>query len=336
MKKNKFALVFDRSSSMSSFKRDALKTLNDNIQSIKAGQSQFKDQTSTITIVTFADTVETVRRDIPSELIVELRDSEYQPYGNTALLDGVRKAVDELQESLDASDPDCSFVICAITDGEENASKFMNGKSFSQLLKDKDSDGRWTFAFLVPKYKKAPFVSRFGLPEGNVSEWETTSAGIKEMSTKLISSVDTYYQNRSTGAKTTSTFFADLKNVSADVLKDELIDVTNNVQIMHPVADEDGMQIRDFAKSRSINYTPGVLYYMLMKSEKVQEQKKLLIRDVTSGKFYAGSKARKLVGLPSTYCRLRPGNLNGYEVYIESTSYNRKVKRGMKMVHKVL
>lgn len=332
MKKNRFAFVIDRSGSMLRLRKDALKTLNENIRSIADGQKAFPDQQSEVAVLSFANTVNVMQKLIPVDLARELSLDDYCPDGGTALFDGVSAAVDELQRTH--YDNDTSLVIIIVTDGAENASKFTSSQVVKKLMRELESLGNWTFAFMLPKGQKKNFVATFGVPEGNVSEWETTAEGFRDVSMSVNQSTQSYYQTRSTGARKTETFFANLGHVHADDLKKKLIDVTSNVRVMQPVGDEDGKQIRDFYAERfpGKTYEPGKLYYMLMKSEKVQPQKRLLIRD-KNGKFFAGAEARAIIGLPNVECRLRPGQQAGFEVYVESTSYNRKVKRGMKMLH---
>jgi len=77
----------------------------------------------------------------------------------------------------------------------------------------------------------------------------------------------------------------------------------------------------------------GCAYYQLSKSEKVQASKQIAIRDQVTGKIYSGIAARTMLGLPSgSEVRLAPSHTlqNGsqYEVFIQSSSVNRKLAGG--------
>jgi len=63
-----------------------------------------------------------------------------------------------------------------------------------------------------------------------------------------------------------------------------------------------------------------------LKTEKVQPNKDLIIRDTNNGSMFGGNNARNLLGLPTVgEIRLAPGNMGNYEVYVRSTSNNRKL-----------
>jgi hypothetical protein len=54
-----------------------------------------------------------------------------------------------------------------------------------------------------------------------------------------------------------------------------------------------------------------------------------LIRDKTTGSVYAGRDARDLLKLPVVgSCKLIPGDHGNFEVFIQSTSINRKLPKG--------
>jgi hypothetical protein len=71
-------------------------------------------------------------------------------------------------------------------------------------------------------------------------------------------------------------------------------------------------------------------HYLLVKSERVQAGKRVLVRDTVDGQIYGGTNARTLLGLPdgAGEIRVRPDKSKRFEVYVQSNASNRKVRKG--------
>jgi hypothetical protein len=87
------------------------------------------------------------------------------------------------------------------------------------------------------------------------------------------------------------------------------------------------VSIRDFVESTGAEFRKGHGFYELTKSELVQERKEVVLVDRKTGDMFSGGKAREMLGLPygvrgKVYPR-HSGELAGYDVFIQSTSYNR-------------
>lgn len=77
------------------------------------------------------------------------------------------------------------------------------------------------------------------------------------------------------------------------------------------------------------NFKVGRGFYQWTKTETIQEKKEVILRDKTSGDMWTGSEAREMIGLPyGTRGRLSPSSMPKYDVFVQSTSYNRKLKGG--------
>jgi len=89
--------------------------------------------------------------------------------------------------------------------------------------------------------------------------------------------------------------------------------------------------IKQFVEKHKLKFEKGRGFYQFTKTELVQEKKEIVIQDTNTGDFYEGSYARKLLGLkPGERKKVNPAK-EGYEdynIYIQSTSYNRKLKGG--------
>jgi hypothetical protein len=94
-------------------------------------------------------------------------------------------------------------------------------------------------------------------------------------------------------------------------------------QIVH--VDED-CDIKSFVESLGVNFRKGRGFYQFTKSELVQERKEVVLRNKTTGDMFTGAEARNFIGLPfGERGKVRPKLFEEYEVYIQSTSANRKL-----------
>lgn len=70
-----------------------------------------------------------------------------------------------------------------------------------------------------------------------------------------------------------------------------------------------------------------------MKPEKVQGSKKVLLVEKGKPEVWAGSQARQMIGLPiAADAKVEPGNHANYDIFVQSTSVNRKLPRGTKII----
>ena len=233
--------------------------------------------------------------------------------------------IEQLQAVPDATDPEVSFIVMVITDGEENSSKKWSGASISKKIKELQATDRWTFVFRVPRGGWRTLVG-YGIPDGNILEWDQTTKGVQAATAATRSAVKSFYAARATGVKSTDKFYADLSTVSLTEVKQALVDVSNQVDVYVVDKNNDGVQIRDFVQAQGITFTKGCAFYQLNKTEEVQDYKQIAIRDKQKGAVYSGFAARDMLGLPQTgTCKLAPGQHGQYEIFIQSTSTNRKL-----------
>ena len=223
-----------------------------------------------------------------------------------------------------------------ITDGEENASRLFNRSSLTQKINSLQKTDRWTFAFRGPRDSMSQFRN-LGIAEGNIMEWEQTNAGIAQSTAATTKGVSNYFKARSAGKTSINTFYADVK-VSSKEIKEALTDETNKFTILDVTPFYNCTRIDDFINSRlSGIYRKGDAFYQLTKTEKaVQEYKEIALLDKLTGVIYTGTvNVRNLLGLP-TYgtIKLVPGDHKNYDIFIQSTSLNRKLVCGTKVLYK--
>lgn len=92
---------------------------------------------------------------------------------------------------------------------------------------------------------------------------------------------------------------------------------------------KENCSIRTFVNMNGLKFKKGRGFYQFTKSELIQEKKEVVIQDTNTGDFYTGTYARKLLGLkPGERKRVKPDDYDDYNIYVQSTSYNRKLIGG--------
>lgn len=331
--KNYIGISRDHSASMSGIAKDAGRDYNAQIQAIKDGSREFGIDTIVSVVKCGVGRAATVEREVVNSdvnKLVPISERGYVADGcGTPLFDSVGDLIEQLQAVPDANDPGVTFVVMVITDGGENASRKWTGESIARKINELRMTDRWTFSFRVPRGYKNSLV-RFGIPSGNILEWDQTSAGVQTATVATASAVRSFYTGLSKGITSTDKFYADLSTVTLKEVKANLVDISKQV-IVYEVDDaNDGVQIRDFVVDQGVSFTKGCAFYQLLKTESVQDYKQLAVRDNRTGSVYSGPAARDLIGIPHVgNIKLAPGNFANYEIYIQSTSVNRKLVKGM-------
>jgi hypothetical protein len=96
--------------------------------------------------------------------------------------------------------------------------------------------------------------------------------------------------------------------------------------------------IRDFVTRAGHQYTTGCAFYELSKREKIQAGKKIAVAEKDAatgrmtGKVFTGPAARQVLGLPEAEVTVTPGSNTAYTVFVQSTSVNRKLVPGTKLL----
>lgn len=328
----------DHSASMRGIGPAAMDDYNQNIAAIKTASVREDIDTIVSVVECGAGIRGEVRRAVVNSGVSMLKKlTTYVTDGSgTPLFDSVLELISILEKVPDAEDRDVSFLVMAITDGGENASKPGAANRLRDKLLELQGTDRWTFVFRVPFGNKAS-LTRLGIPAGNIQEWDGVSEkSIRETSVITTRSVSNYFTARSTGVRGTDKFYADLAGVSPKQVKGSMTNISGEVRIFPVGRFNDGDQIRDFVQSKTGYAMPlGSAFYQLSKLEKaVQSYKLIVIRDLNSGAVYAGQSARDLLNLPTQgTISLTPGNHGNYDIYIQSTSVNRKLVGGTNVLY---
>jgi len=242
---------------------------------------------------------------------------------STPLFDSVGELINIFKEVPDYHTPGVSFLVMAVTDGEDNDSpgwKYMIANEIKHL----QGTDKWTFVFRVPRGYSAQ-LQRLGIPAGNIHEWEQTEKGLRESTQFTEQAVSDFYDGRKLGLMSTSTFYSNLKADVAEVRK--TLHPIGKEASVYPNTIREGASIKEVSVHYTGNYVKGTVFYELKKREpRVQDYKLICLREKNTRNIYGGQEARDLLGLPHNgTIAVAPGDHKDYEIFIQSTAYNRKI-----------
>lgn len=333
----------DHSGSMGSIRRAAARDYNAQIAQLAQGARDAGQETFA-TVVRCGDyrgmsgpysgvCRETV--NAPINVISPLMEHNYLADGWTPLWDSIGDLINILSGTPDANDPGTTFLIMVITDGEENQSRHWSVDLLMKRIKELQATDRWTFTFRVPRNMSRRLV-QLGIPAGNILEWDQSDEGMSHSTQATTTAVASYFSNVSRGVNATQKFYADLSGVSSSQVASKCVDISAKVNIWPVAKAEAGAEIRPFVEKRlNKPMKKGAAFYQLTKPERnVQSYKKIIIRDKNDNAIYGGDDARRLLGLPvGQNIKLEPGKLGNFEVFVQSTSVNRKLVGSTQLVY---
>lgn len=324
---NHIVFVVDKSGSMQSFSDQVVKVFDGQVEHL-ARRSKELNQETRASVYLFSDNVECLVYDIDVLRLPSLKNY-YRAGGNTALIDGTLKSVRDLQQTPQLYG-DHAFLVYVLTDGQENRSSHTSSTLSKEI---KDLPENWTLAVLVPNQDGIFEAKKFGFFPENISIWDTSSKkGVEDVGKVIRETTDSFMRSRSLGIRGTKTLFkVDASKLTTTAIKNTLDELRANEYELLPVYQES--QIKDYVESwLKTPYVKGSAYYMLNKPEVIQAYKQILIQNKLDGKVFSGINARKLLNLPDHEVKVSPGDHFKYDIFCQSTSTNRKLVKGTKLI----
>lgn len=334
---NHVALVLDASGSMSYHANSVVKVADDLVKHL-ATRSQEMDQETRVTVYTFSDNVECAIYDKDALRLPSIK-GHYRIQGMTALRDATMTAITDLAHTWEGYG-DHSFLIYVLTDGHENMSHRYGKEELESKLATLPD--HWTIGALVPDAGSVHEAKRQGFAAGNVTVWNTTSAtGVEEVGEVIRAATNTYMASRASGVRgTRSLFTVDANALSAQAVQAaHLTPLDPKSYVLIPVVTDTA--IKEFVEQATVKYQVGKAYYQLNSGRKpkgragviVQGNKSIIVVEKATNKAYGGDEARKLIGLPDHQVTVDPTKLNAdFDVFVQSTSLNRKLFAGTKLL----
>lgn len=333
---NHIAFVVDRSGSMRRIRAKVVQVFNSQLAALLTSSKESGQQTF-VSFYTFQSNVDAPRFFArPIDKVEKL--TALSCTGLTALFDAVGQSIVDLGEIDDEKLDNVSFLVVVLTDGHENHSRRYKTKIKDMILKAQGT-GRWTFAFLVPKGGES-VLKRFGIPQGNIQTWQTTTQGLRDLGQNMQRGLQTFYTARQKGQRAVvGVFTTNLTGAAKEAVSTTLSDASDGF-LRIPV--RAASAIRELVESElgaAGSYRKGHAYYELTKPELVQENKEIAIveqgKDGAPGKIYVGDSARTLLGLPvGERFRVKPGDHGGFSIFVQSTSVNRRLVAGTTLLYR--
>lgn len=326
---NHIIFVLDESGSIvqSGLTNSVIKVYDEQVKFL-AKRSKELNQETRVSVFSFNETVRCIIYDTDVLRLPSI-SAHYRPVGGTALIDATLVSLEELQHTPQKYG-DHSFLVYVLTDGEENRSH-NNGSKLNQTINGLPDN--WTVAVLVPNQNGVFEAKRFGFPANNIQVWDTTSKrGVEEVGNVIQRSTEAYFMARASGVRSTKNLFQlDSKALSSVKVSSVLNELSTKEYQLLPVRSE--AVIKPFVESwTQSEYRVGSAYYQLTKPEIIQAYKQVVIQNKLNGKVYSGSNARQLLGLPSCEIKVSPTDFTEYDIFVQSTSTNRKLVRGTKLI----
>ncbi|MFF7357119.1 MULTISPECIES: vWA domain-containing protein [Streptomyces] len=328
---NHVALVLDASSSMSHLSRKVVEVADQQI-SYLARRSRELDQETRVTVYVFADEVECVIYDKDVLRMPSLQQL-YQVGGMTALLAAALKSQRELAQTAQLYG-DHSFLTFVLTDGQENASHRCPDSpardprelvdAVTEMFETQEDN--WTLAVLVPDQMGKREAMQCGFPKDNIAIWDATSTqGLEEAGQVIQQATEKFMVGRTKGIRGSRAVFSmGAEAVNKDTIKAAgLTPVDPSQYQLIPVTRD--AAIRDWVVESGHTYRTGGAFYQLSKSEKIQARKQIAVLDKKTDRVYTGPEARALLGLPDVEVRVKPDHNDGFTIFVQSTSVNRKL-----------
>jgi len=327
---NHIAFVIDESGSMGQFSKNVVSVFDDQIKFLSE-KSQELDQETRVSVYLFGGTeVKCIIYDRDVMRLPSLKNL-YKPAGGTPLFDALDIAAQDLF-MIPEIHADHAFLVYVVTDGGENASSRLDSLLFKDLVNKINNKENYTLAVFVPSKIEFEINKQLGFLEENICIWDTSNhKSFNDVGTTIRTSTTQFFKNRSTGIRKSTNLFKVDVNFTKTELKENLTELSKSSYKLFNISRE--ATIKPFVEKETQKpYVKGNSFYQLVKPEVIQNYKDIIILDKNSGRVYGGLDARNLLGLPNFDIKVSPGDFDKYDIFVQSTSVNRKLLAGTKLV----
>ncbi|MFD8781031.1 vWA domain-containing protein [Kitasatospora sp. NPDC059599] len=352
-KVNHVSLVVDKSGSMRQHEAQLVRVVDEFVKGLQEESDRLGHETR-ISLYAFDHEVHNLVWDMDVKHLPSLRGLYKVDSGATALIEAAVKSVDDLKNIWEGYG-EHSFLQVVVTDGEENASGYSRiGKMHTRMGAGPGKavlhewmgriqgamDGlpdHWTSAILVPNSLAKRTAQEYGFPAGNIAIWDADSTkGVEEAIGTVKTAATSFLRGREKGVRGTRNLFTMGQDLNTADVAASLDALDAGKYVLVPVDEQ--APIREFVTRTGHAYKTGCAYYELSKREKIQGSKQLAVAEKDpatgrmTGKVFSGPAARRLLGLPASEVAVKPGDNPSYTVFVQSTSVNRKLVPGTKLL----
>ena len=205
---NHIFFVLDKSGSMGGLRKQTVDNFNEQLQDMKKEVNP--NQVNLISLITFAGAAY-IRDVVDSTALSQFEEfklEDYIPNGSTALYDAIGHAIMKADMGIAKyKNFDNAALIVILSDGGENRSTEFNNQKITDLIKNRQDGGRFTFTFMGCGKVVRQQAFGIGIPAGNTTVWEYnpdsfgTVTQLNSVSTKL------FMGGRSCGVNASSGFY---------------------------------------------------------------------------------------------------------------------------------
>ena len=208
--KTEIAIVLDKSGSMGRCKKQVVDGFNEYVDTLKADYGDSLGEVN-VTVVLFSGSVQEIMFRKKVEDLEKLSDDDFVPFGSTAMYDAVGYTVDKLLGCTDNDDPNTSYLIMVMSDGEENASKTYKQTDIAEKIQTLQDTNRWTFSYLISNQDLSKATDKLGTPHSNVRSYNSSGVGTTAAMADHKHSLEKFLSCRAGGQTSTTTFYGDSK-----------------------------------------------------------------------------------------------------------------------------
>lgn len=269
----------------------------------------------------------------------------YRIIHGTALCDAMVRLIGDLR-MVPEKYGEHFHLVYLLSDGEELHSSSQGRMELPNLIAKLPPN--ITIAAFVPSVTAKHYLTRYGFPPGNIEIWDPSKADAPaEVGVAMTASTSGYMSMTRSGAAAGTQNLFSMAAPQASTLKKALTPLTPGSYYFENVTAQDLAQIENGRIDQFMQlktgkpYIPGRCYYEMISRVRIQHYKTLAVavwdKPTNTEVVYTGASVRQLLGLPDdgqTDVRVNPGNWNskGYKVYILSTSSNRKLTPGTRLL----
>lgn len=282
---------------------------------------------------------------------------KYRIEGGTALCDAVVRIIGDMK-LIPEQYGKHFHLLYVLTDGEELHSTAHGRQVLPGLISSLPDN--FTIAAFTPSATGKHYLTRLGFPAGNISIWDPSAQhAVEEVGYAMASASSGYMATTRSGAASSVSNLFEMNAPKAAELKKDAVPLTPGSYYFENVTAADLAQIsggrldqfmelkarQEAARKGKVStyrYIPGKCYYEFTQRARVQHYKQLAIaildKDRNEEDVYVGEKIREKLGLPAESerkeVRISPGawSNKGYSVFVLSTSNNRKLLPGTRVL----
>jgi len=140
-------IILDESGSMQRIKNATIDGFNEVVQTIKAVEQKFPEQSHSITFISFnSGGIRTLLFNEPASSIEQIDAKKYQPGQMTPLYDAMGSGISMVRQET-AKCKEFHVLVTILTDGMENASREYTKNQIKELVKEL-TEQNWTFTYI--------------------------------------------------------------------------------------------------------------------------------------------------------------------------------------------